>query len=376
MKNHNKNRREFLATSAKIGGLVSLAGFGILSLNACKDSKNIQNLQNTKGVTMQKRKLRNLEVSALGLGCMGMSYGYGEAKDENAMISLIHKAKDLGITFFDTAEVYGPHTNEILVGKSLKPFRNEVILATKFGIQVENGKQVVTSDLAQMRKSLEGSLKRLQTDYIDLYYQHRVNPNIPVAEVAGLCAEFAKEGKIRAWGMSEAGIESIKKANAVFPLSAVQSEYSMWWREPEKELLGVLESLNIGFVPFSPLGKGFLAGKFNADSTFDKDDFRSTVPRFEKEALKANMALVELLKNIAKQKDATPAQIALAWVCAQKPFIAPIFGTTNPSRLEENIGSLAIVLSAEDLRQINAELEKIKIVGDRYSGEAAKRVGK
>ncbi|TLD84616.1 aldo/keto reductase [Helicobacter sp. MIT 11-5569] len=325
---------------------------------------------------MQKRKLRNLEVSALGLGCMGMSYGYGEAKDENAMISLIHKAKDLGITFFDTAEVYGPHTNEILVGKSLKPFRNEVILATKFGIQVENGKQVVTSDLAQMRKSLEGSLKRLQTDYIDLYYQHRVNPNIPVAEVAGLCAEFAKEGKIRAWGMSEAGIESIKKANAVFPLSAVQSEYSMWWREPEKELLGVLESLNIGFVPFSPLGKGFLAGKFNADSTFDKDDFRSTVPRFEKEALKANMALVELLKNIAKQKDATPAQIALAWVCAQKPFIAPIFGTTNPSRLEENIGSLAIVLSAEDLRQINAELEKIKIVGDRYSGEAAKRVGK
>lgn len=325
---------------------------------------------------MQKRKLRDLEVSELGLGCMGMSYGYGEAKDENAMINLIHKALDLGISFFDTAEVYGPYINETLVGKALKPFKDKVIIATKFGIQVENHKQIVTSDLRQIRLSLEGSLKRLQMDCIDLYYQHRVDTKVPVEEVAALMAALHKEGKIKAWGMSEAGIESIQKAHSVFPLSAVQSEYSLWWREPEKTLLPLLESLNIGFVPFSPLGKGFLAAKFNKDSTFDKKDFRSSVPRFERKNLEANMALVEFIKEIAKDKNATPAQVALAWLRKQKPFIVPIFGTTNPQRLEENINSLTLHLSEADLQAINAKLDTITILGDRYSGENAKRVGK
>lgn len=325
---------------------------------------------------MQKRKLRDLEASELGLGCMGMSYGYGEAKDENAMINLIHKALDLGISFFDTAEVYGPYTNETLVGKALKPFRDKVIIATKFGIQIENHKQIVTSDLKQIRLSLEGSLKRLQIDCIDLYYQHRVDTKVPVEEVAALMAVLHKEGKIKAWGMSEAGIESIQKAHSVFPLSAVQSEYSLWWREPEKELLPLLESLNIGFVPFSPLGKGFLAAKFNKDSTFDKKDFRSSVPRFERENLETNMALVEFIKEIAKDKNATPAQVALAWLREQKPFIVPIFGTTNLQRLEENINSLVLNLSKTDLQAINAKLDTITIKGNRYSGENAKRVGK
>ncbi len=323
-----------------------------------------------------QRKIGDFQVSAIGLGCMGMSYGYGEVKDENAMINLVHNAYDLGITFFDTAEVYGPYTNETLVGKALKPFRDKVVLATKFGIQVENHKQVVTSDLKQIRLSLEGSLKRLQTDCIDLYYQHRVDTKVPIEEVANLMATFAKEGKIKAWGMSEAGIESIQKAHSIFPLSAVQSEYSLWWREPEKELLPLLESLNIGFVPFSPLGKGFLAAKFNKDSTFDKKDFRSSVPRFERENLEANMALVEFIKEIAKDKDSTPAQVALAWLREQKPFIVPIFGTTNLQRLEENINSLTLHLSEADLQTINAKLDTITIKGDRYSGENAKRVGK
>lgn len=293
---------------------------------------------------MQKRKLRNLEVSALGLGCMGMSFGYGEAKDEKEMITLIHKAKDLGIDFFDTAEVYGPFTNEELVGKAIKSFRNEVVLATKFGIRIEGTKQIVDSTLSKIRQSLEGSLKRLQTDCIDLYYQHRVDTNVPVEEVANLMSEFYKEGKIKAWGMSEAGIQSIKKAHAVFPLSAVQSEYSLWWREPENELLKVLEELNIGFVPFSPLGKGFLAGKFNANSTFENNDFRSQVPRFKSENLKANLDLVYALEDIAKSKNATLAQIALAWVLAQKAFIAPIFGTTNLRRLEKILMLLILIL--------------------------------
>ena len=361
-----RNRREFLKTLALTGAVI---GAGAMPVFAQNNTKN-------KGAAMKSVQLGKLKVSQLGLGCMGMSYGYGKAKDENAMIDLIHKAYDLGITFFDTAEVYGPYTNETLVGKALKPFRDKVVLATKFGIQIENGKQVVTSNLRQIRLSLEGSLKRLQTDCVDLYYQHRVDPNVPVAEVAALMQEFVKEGKILAWGMSEAGVESIKKAHAVFPLSAVQSEYSMWWREPEKELLPLLQSLGIGFVPFSPLGKGFLAGKFDKNATFASDDFRSKVPRFQKENLEANMVLVELISDIARQKNATAAQIALAWVCAQKPFIAPIFGTTNASRLEENLQSSAIALSGEDLHNINAALDKITIVGDRYSGEAAKRVGK
>lgn len=366
-----KNRRDFLQDSLAFGVLSTaiLSGF---AGNAFADS----NTTNTKGATMKNVQLGNLKVSQLGLGCMGMSYGYGQPKDENEMIALIHKAHDLGVTFFDTAEVYGPYTNETLVGKALKPFRDKVVLATKFGIRIESGKQIVDSNLQQIRRSLEGSLTRLQTDCVDLYYQHRVDPKVSPTEVAALMQEFVKEGKIKAWGMSEAGVESIKKAHSVFPLAAVQSEYSMWWREPEKELLGLLESLGIGFVPFSPLGKGFLAGKFNADSTFAKDDFRSTVPRFEKENLQANMALVEQIRAIAAQKNATPAQIALAWVCAQKPFIAPIFGTTNGSRLVENLQSLTLTLNAQDLQQINAALAKIPIRGERYSGEAAKRVGK
>ncbi|EOI8655362.1 aldo/keto reductase [Campylobacter jejuni] len=325
---------------------------------------------------MQKRKLRNLEVSVLGLGCMGMSFSYGEAKDEKEMITLIHRAKDLGIDFFDTAEVYGPFINEELVGKAIKPFRNEVVLATKFGVRIEGAKQIVDSTLSKIRQSLEGSLKRLQTDCIDLYYQHRVDTNVPVEEVANLMSEFYKEGKIKAWGMSEAGVQSIKKAHAVFPLSAVQSEYSLWWREPEKELLKVLEELNIGFVPFSPLGKGFLAGKFNANSTFEDNDFRSQVPRFKSENLKANLDLVYALEDIAKAKNATLAQIALAWVLVQKTFIAPIFGTTNLRRLEENINAVNIDFTQEELNHLKSILEKIIIKGDRYAGEAALRVGK
>ncbi|EOI0600903.1 aldo/keto reductase [Campylobacter jejuni] len=325
---------------------------------------------------MQRRKLRNLEVSVLGLGCMGMSFGYGEAKDEKEMITLIHRAKDLGIDFFDTAEVYGPFINEELVGKAIKPFRNEVVLATKFGVRIEGVKQIVDSTLSKIRQSLEGSLKRLQTDCIDLYYQHRVDTNVPVEEVANLMSEFYKEGKIKAWGMSEAGVQSIKKAHAVFPLSAVQSEYSLWWREPEKELLKVLKELNIGFVPFSPLGKGFLAGKFDANSTFENNDFRSQVPRFKSENLKANLDLVYALEDIAKAKNATLAQIALAWVLAQKTFIAPIFGTTNLRRLEENINAVNIDFTQEELNHLKSILEKIIIKGDRYAGEAALRVGK
>ncbi|EAB5249485.1 aldo/keto reductase [Campylobacter jejuni] len=325
---------------------------------------------------MQKRKLRNLEVSVLGLGCMGMSFSYGEAKDEKEMITLIHRAKDLGIDFFDTAEVYGPFINEELVGKAIKPFRNEVVLATKFGVRIEGAKQIVDSTLSKIRQSLEGSLKRLQTDCIDLYYQHRVDINVPVEEVANLMSEFYKEGKIKAWGMSEAGVQSIKKAHAVFPLSAVQSEYSLWWREPEKELLKVLEELNISFVPFSPLGKGFLAGKFDANSTFENNDFRSQVPRFKSENLKANLDLVYALKDIAKAKNATLAQIALAWVLVQKTFIVPIFGTTNLRRLEENINAVNIDFTQEELNHLKSILEKIIIKGDRYAGEAALRVGK
>ncbi|EOJ0287879.1 aldo/keto reductase [Campylobacter jejuni] len=317
-----------------------------------------------------------MEVSVLGLGCMGMSFGYGEAKDEKEMITLIHRAKDLGIDFFDTAEVYGPFINEELVGKAIKPFRNEVVLATKFGVRIEGVKQIVDSTLSKIRQSLEGSLKRLQTDCIDLYYQHRVDTNVPVEEVANLMSEFYKEGKIKAWGMSEAGVQSIKKAHAVFPLSAVQSEYSLWWREPEKELLKVLKELNIGFVPFSPLGKGFLAGKFDANSTFENNDFRSQVPRFKSENLKANLDLVYALEDIAKAKNATLAQIALAWVLAQKTFIAPIFGTTNLRRLEENINAVNIDFTQEELNHLKSILEKIIIKGDRYAGEAALRVGK
>lgn len=269
---------------------------------------------------MQKRKLRDLEVSALGLGCMGMSYGYGKPKDVKEMRELIAKAYDRGINFFDTAEVYGPYINEELVGSAIKDFRDKIVVATKFGIQITEGRQIVNSSLDVIKNSIEGSLKRLNIECIDLYYQHRVDPNTPIEEVANLMAEFHKQGKIKAWGLSEAGIETIKKAHSVFPLTAIQSEYSMWWREPEKELFNVLEERDIGFVAFSPLGKGFLTGKIGANSSFKNDDFRSSVPRFNQENIKANLALIDELEGIAQAKNATKAQIALAWNLAKSPI--------------------------------------------------------
>lgn len=325
---------------------------------------------------MQKRKLRDLEVSALGLGCMGMSYGYGKPKDVKEMRELIAKAYDRGINFFDTAEVYGPYINEELVGSAIKDFRDKIVVATKFGIQITEGRQIVNSSLDVIKNSIEGSLKRLNIECIDLYYQHRVDPNTPIEEVANLMAEFHKQGKIKAWGLSEAGIETIKKAHSVFPLTAIQSEYSMWWREPEKELFNVLEERDIGFVAFSPLGKGFLTGKIGANSSFKNDDFRSSVPRFNQENIKANLALIDEIDSIARSKNATKAQIALAWNLAQKPYIVPIFGTTSLERLDENLGALGVSLSQEELDSINSKLDSIKIVGERYSGDAAKRVGK
>ncbi|STQ88760.1 aldo/keto reductase [Helicobacter pullorum] len=325
---------------------------------------------------MQKRKLRDLEVSALGLGCMGMSYGYGKPKDVKEMRELIAKAYDRGINFFDTAEVYGPYINEELVGSAIKDFRDKIVVATKFGIQITEGRQIVNSSLDVIKNSIEGSLKRLNIECIDLYYQHRVDPNTPIEEVANLMAEFHKQGKIKAWGLSEAGIETIKQAHSVFPLTAIQSEYSMWWREPEKELFNVLEERGIGFVAFSPLGKGFLTGKIGANSSFKSDDFRSTVPRFNQENIKANLALIDELEGIAQAKNATKAQIALAWNLAQKPYIVPIFGTTSLERLDENLGALGVSLSQKELDSINSKLDSIKIVGERYSGDAAKRVGK
>lgn len=325
---------------------------------------------------MQKRKLRDLEVSALGLGCMGMSYGYGKSKDVKEMRELIAKAYDRGINFFDTAEVYGPYINEELVGSAIKDFRDKIVVATKFGIQITEGRQIVNSSLDVIKNSIEGSLKRLNIECIDLYYQHRVDPNTPIEEVANLMAEFHKQGKIKAWGLSEAGIETIKQAHSVFPLTAIQSEYSMWWREPEKELFNVLEERGIGFVAFSPLGKGFLTGKIGANSSFKSDDFRSTVPRFNQENIKANLALIDELEGIAQAKNATKAQIALAWNLAQKPYIVPIFGTTSLERLDENLGALGVSLSQKELDSINSKLDSIKIVGERYSGDAAKRVGK
>lgn len=341
----------------------------------CQVVESLQSLRR-QGEKMQKRKLRDLEVSALGLGCMGMSYGYGKPKDVKEMRELIAKAYDRGINFFDTAEVYGPYINEELVGSAIKDFRDKIVVATKFGIQITEGRQIVNSSLDVIKNSIEGSLKRLNIECIDLYYQHRVDPNTPIEEVANLMAEFHKQGKIKAWGLSEAGIETIKKAHSVFPLTAIQSEYSMWWREPEKELFNVLEERDIGFVAFSPLGKGFLTGKIGANSSFKNDDFRSSVPRFNQENIKANLALIDELEGIAQAKNATKAQIALAWNLAQKPYIVPIFGTTSLERLDENLGALGVSLSQKELDSINSKLDSIKIVGERYSGDAAKRVGK
>ncbi|MGG3916026.1 aldo/keto reductase [Rossellomorea vietnamensis] len=327
---------------------------------------------------MKKRQLgkSGLEVSAIGLGCMGMSHGYGPAADKKEMISLIHAAIDRGVTFFDTAEVYGPYVNEELVGEALKPFKGEVAIATKFGIQMENGKQVLNSNPKTIRQSVEGSLNRLKVDSIDLYYQHRVDPNVPIEEVAGVVQDLIKEGKVKHWGLSEAGVQTIRRAHAVQPVTAIQSEYSMMWRTPEEELLPTLEGLGIGFVPFSPLGKGFLTGRIDKNASFDKSDFRSIVPRFKPENIEANQVLVDLIEKIAVGKDATPAQIALAWVLAQKPWIVPIPGTRKLERLEENLGAAEVELTTEELDDLNDALSKIEVSGERYPAEYANRVGK
>jgi len=327
---------------------------------------------------MQKRQLgkSGLEVSAIGLGCMGMSFGFGPAKDEQEMIPLIRAAFDLGVTLFDTAEIYGPFINEKLLGKALSPLRENVVIATKFGFDIDaDGKPTgsLNSRPEHIKAVAKASLQRLQTDYIDLFYQHRVDPNVPIEEVAGAVKELIAEGKVRHFGLSEAGAQTIRRAHAVQSVTALQSEYSLWWREPEMKTMPTLEELGIGFVPFSPLGKGFLTGKIDESTTFDKTDFRNTVPRFSPEARKANQALVDLIGSIAQKKDATPAQVALAWLLAQKPWIVPIPGTTKLERLKENIGGAAITLTSEDLGEIEAAAAKITVEGARY-GESSERM--
>lgn len=325
-----------------------------------------------------KRILGNsgLEVSALGLGCMGLSFGYGPAVDKQDAIKLIRTAFDAGVTFFDTAECYGPFTNEELLGEALAPFREKTIIATKFGFQDGDSKKGLDSSPARIRTVADASLKRLKTDYIDLFYQHRVDPNVPIEEVAGIIHDLIKEGKIKHWGLSEAGVETIRKAHTVQPVAALQSEYSLFFRETEKEIIPTLEELGIGFVPFSPLGKGFLTGAIDETTKFDATDFRNIVPRFSEENRKANQALVDLLKSIAVEKDATPAQIALGWLLAQKPWIVPIPGTTKLHRLQENIGAATISLSTEDVQQIDLAASKIAIQGARYPEALQNRVGK
>ena len=338
---------------------------------------------------MQKRKLgkANLEVSAIGLGCMGMSFGYGPAKDKNDMISLIRAAVERGIMFFDTAEVYGPFTNEELVGEALAPFRKfatanpsgggQVVIATKFGFKLgPKGEQIgLDSRPEHIKEVADASLKRLRTDVIDLFYQHRVDPGVPIEDVAGAVKELIRAGKVKHFGLSEAGVQTIRRAHAVQPLTALQSEYSLWWRKPEEEVLPTLEELGIGFIPFSPLGRGFLTGKMNENAVFDSTDLRNTLPRFTPEARKTNQALVDLLGQIANRKKATPAQIALAWLLAQKPWIVPIPGTTKLHRLEENIGAAAIELTSDDLREIESAASKIKVQGARYPEKLEKMTG-
>jgi aryl-alcohol dehydrogenase-like predicted oxidoreductase len=320
---------------------------------------------------MQKRKLgkSNLEVSAIGLGCMGMSFGYGPPKDRQEMIALIRTAVERGVTFFDTAEVYGPFMNEELVGEALAPIRRQVVIATKFGFKLdpESGCSIgVDSRPAHIKEVAEASLKRLRTDVIDLFYQHRVDPDVAIEDVAGAVKELIHEGKVKHFGLSEPGVQTIRRAHAVQPVTAIQNEYSLWWRRPEHEVLPTLEELGIGFVPYSPLGRGFLTGKMNETTTFDRTDFRNTLPRFTPEARRANQALVDLLGGIAKRKKATPAQIALAWLLAQKPWIVPIPGTTKLHRLEENIGSVSVELNSEELREIDSAASQINVQGARY----------
>ncbi|EFZ36594.1 oxidoreductase, aldo/keto reductase family protein [Hoylesella oralis ATCC 33269] len=324
---------------------------------------------------MEKRTLgADLQVSAIGLGCMGMSHGYGPASDKGEMIALIRKAHDLGVDFFDTAECYGPYINEELVGEALEPIRNEVKIATKFGIQLKDFKQTLDSSPATIRQSVEGSLRRLRTDHIDLYYQHRVDKNTPIEEVAETVALLVKEGKVLHWGMSEAGVANIRRAHAVLPLTAIQSEYSMFWREPEQELLGTLEELGIGLVPFSPLGKGFLTGAITKDVKFGANDFRSTVPRFSQENINANMIIVDLVKSIARRKHITPAQVALSWLIAQRPFIVPIPGSRSLKHLADNIAAADVTYTDEEMKQINKALDGIVLQGNRYSAEAQKNI--
>jgi aryl-alcohol dehydrogenase-like predicted oxidoreductase len=326
---------------------------------------------------IQKRELGNsgLEVSALGLGCMGMSFGYGTIADKNEMITLIHQAEESGVTFFDTAEVYGPFINEELVGEALAPFRGKVVIATKFGFDT-TGASALDSRPEHIKQVAEASLKRLRVEVIDLFYQHRVDPNVPIEDVAGAVKDLIKEGKVKHFGLSEAGVQVIRRAHAVQPVTALQSEYSLWWREPEAEIIPTLEELGIGFVPFSPLGKGFLTGKMDQTTTFDSKDFRSTVPRLSPENLRANLAFVDLLTQVAQRKNVTPAQIALAWLLAQKPWIVPIPGTTKLHRLKENLGALEVQLSSEEIKEISTASAEITVQGDRYSGGSAKLINR
>jgi len=329
-------------------------------------------------MTMQKRKLGNsgLEVSALGLGCMGLSFGYGPAVDNQHGIALIRAAFERGVTFFDTAEAYGPFANEGLLGEALAPVRDRVVIATKFGFKGGDSKAGLDSRPQRIREVADASLKRLRTDRIDLFYQHRVDPNVPIEDVAATVKDLIRQGKVKHFGLSEAGVESIRRAHAVHPVAALQSEYSLWWREPEREVLPALEELGIGFVPFSPLGKGFLTGAINADTKFDKNDFRNVVPRFSEDNRKANQDLVDLLGQIAARMKATPAQVALAWLLAQKPWIVPIPGTTKRHRLEENLGAAAIQLTADDLREIDRAAAAIAVQGARYPEHLQKLVGR
>jgi aryl-alcohol dehydrogenase-like predicted oxidoreductase len=328
---------------------------------------------------MQTRILggSKLEVSALGLGCMGLSFGYGPPVDRQDGITLMRAAVEKGVTFFDTAEAYGPFANEELVGEALAPFRDRVVIATKFGFTFEpGGQRGLDSRPAHIRDVAEASLKRLGVETIDLFYQHRVDPNVPIEDVAGAVKDLIQEGKVRHFGLSEAGVQTIRRAHAVQPVAALQSEYSLWWRQPEQEVLPTLEELRIGFVPFSPLGRGFLTGKIDESTTFDSADFRNIVPRFTAEARKANQAVVDLLRRIAEEKQATPAQVALAWLLAQKPWIAPIPGTTKLHRLEENLAAASLELTADDLREIDAAASKITVQGDRYPEHLARMTGR
>jgi len=327
---------------------------------------------------MQQRQLgkNGLTVSALGFGCMGLSHGYGPATDKQQAIGLIRAAVDKGVTFFDTAEIYGPYLNEDVVGEALAPVRDQVVIATKFGFDCEQPGQVLNSRPEHIRAAVEGSLKRLKTDVIDLYYQHRVDPDVPIEEVAGTIADLIAEGKVKHFGLSEAGVETIRRAHAIYPVSALQSEYSLWWREPEQAILPLLQELSIGFVPFSPLGKGFLTGTINAGTTFDSSDFRNQVPRFSETARQANQQLVEVVQQLAAEQGVTPAQVALAWLLAKAPWIVPIPGTTKLHRLEENLGAAGVTLSPEALNHINQTLANIDVVGDRYPQHLQARVGK